>query len=421
MVDIPVDILQEFIAYLHTEKNDTNRRKHLLSCCLVSHYWKSIAQPILFSRVILRTKSSERTELFAEAITQFPHLQRLVVALWLEGPFHECPKLKQIAEALQTLQQIRIHIGDIPRPIALIPVLPGLLRSERLTSLSILDVPIPVRLLNQCISLRELELREATLTGVDEALNSPAIIRTNRPRLKLLSFFARKIAETRILKWLMSTPHCLLDVSQVEIVLLSDRSGTVEGHQIYCDFLRYIAPSVRILFLDPPLEYSDIPPSLHMPPFPGMTDIRVVSLGMRENYYSACNPLPWMVDFLGNIPCPHLIEEVYIHGALESELSKEEPDSLQQGWPESWASLDTSLTSSRFGHVKKIHMYLYDEFPSQEKREALANLLTRKLPTIASQNRLAFTFIYPEDDSVLPEESHWACIQSGPWRYGVSY
>ncbi|TFK70682.1 hypothetical protein BDN72DRAFT_958643 [Pluteus cervinus] len=429
--DFPPEIIEAITSYFMEELSDAFRRAHLASCSLVCQAWRSVAQPLLFSRVIVDTKR-HRIRRLTNSLTTYPHLRNYLAAFWLEGHLDnpdQIPNIQAILSLLPPLRQLRLHTKDNMKLLPhadVLSILPGMLSSDRLTSLSLRDLSLPVDLLHCCTALLELDIRECTFTGIAGAYLSedstsvspvaptpPIKPTTPRSQLERLSLFATRVDEAEILRWL-TRPGCNIDVSQLKILLVSERSDLPAGHTLLCDFLHAVSPALENVCLDAGAGCTDIPRTSFIPELPAMNNLRVVSFGLRENYIGENNPLPWIIDFLAHLPSPQNLKEIYFHGCLESELSRNDEERRRQGWPADWARLDVLLTSLRFSHISDITFYIYDH---DLDIESLLASLRRSLPGLSASGRLIFSM---PDYALIPDhERHWQTLRSGPWRYGV--
>ncbi|TFK70706.1 hypothetical protein BDN72DRAFT_838645 [Pluteus cervinus] len=412
MQDLPTDVVEEFMLHLNGEITERLRRARLLPCCLVSRSWRAIAQPLLFSRVVIDCRSrKEELDPVYKTVSENPHLRSYIQALWINNL--GLPSLKTfeaLGPLLPRLGQLRIHTCDYPESSApaLERVFLTMFASERLTSLSFLDVAIPVGLFSHCTALRELDLREATFHGMDDPVPTKT---THRPKLRLQSLcvFSTKMEHVEVMEWFL-TSRCPFDWSDLRTLCISERSDLPRGHEVLCQFVEHVSPSLENLLFDPPLQCCLIPPTADIPTFPRL-NLRIAALGVREELVEDQNPIPWMMDFLSRLPHPRTVQEIYFHGSMKHNVEAEE-------WGDSWMKLDALLTSQRFDHVKVVDFFIYDGLHGEELEE-LTKSMRELLPNLFGQGKLLLSL--PDFDLVPNDDRHWAAIKSGPWRYGVGY
>ncbi|TFK70708.1 hypothetical protein BDN72DRAFT_838647 [Pluteus cervinus] len=430
---IPPEIVTEFVTYFNHESNENVRRANLCSCSLVSRTWRSVAQPLLFSRVILRLAPfifrtpSARTlpgqlkiRSFVDVISQSPHLSQHTGALWIEEPVSTAlPILESIATAIPTLKQIRIFDGIYSETRHLLPCLKSLLNSEHLTGLSLLSVEISLEIFSNCPGLRELELRDSKLfqTEVTQASNMAPVVSRARPRLDSLSISATSLE--RILPSL-TVPEDVLDLSRLRILALYDSNRLpIPYAMFYSQFVDKVSPSLECINLRPPTTY---PRYLLLPPFPKMKNLRCLSASLRDAHgNSPSDSFPWIVDLLSNLPHPEKLEEVYLHGTFRLEFKRAEFNPQDENRRQRWTQLDTIMTSPIFVRVRTVSICFYDDLSQEDKRDNLISRISGCLPGLFSQGRLSFEFCFPIYGGVHNDYRHWGILQSGPWKHGVTY
>ncbi|TFK70142.1 hypothetical protein BDN72DRAFT_839455 [Pluteus cervinus] len=81
---LPTEVVLEILSYIDNSSNSFKRRATLFSCCLVSHTWKALAQPLLLSRVIVKIGTPGIQKL-ADKIQRSPNSKDQVNHLYIDA------------------------------------------------------------------------------------------------------------------------------------------------------------------------------------------------------------------------------------------------------------------------------------------------------------------------------------------------
>ncbi|TFK70140.1 hypothetical protein BDN72DRAFT_959050 [Pluteus cervinus] len=421
----PTELVFEIVLWVNVDFIDFDRCRTLFSCCLVSRSWLAIAQPLLFSRVILKVGMARREDL-ATTIINYPKVKQYIHQLQLDiRPFGSGNPVQDVVVLAGTLggwkfRGLRLENalgGFISQSFLTLPP------SDRLTSLSLRAINVVPSLLTSLPStLRELQLRDVYVENLQSLISGSYTSNLGhwtpspRPRIQKLSITNGH----RIVSWFCQ-PHCHLDLSQLETLLLCE-DGFIGNLEIVRLFLCMVGPTIQHLFLDLP---SNVSGSLMIPsgsrlPLEDMKQIKSISLRLSTHNTGFLR----IVDFLKHLP----------GGQLEEFCIYTVPMVKKLAHAPGWGILDDELT------VKGTHVYICPPASTRvytrgEKDKVLLATIFRLAPTLYNQGRLtvipSFGPSMPVKDDLkaplsslgptyIPVNSSGAKMRRALWRFALS-
>ncbi|TFK60700.1 hypothetical protein BDN72DRAFT_850295 [Pluteus cervinus] len=368
----------------------------LRNCCLVSHGWREIAQPILFSEYP-RFRQHPNKELF-QTLHQQPHLQSHIknlciqTKLWFELPIYETV-FCELAPGLKTLVITNQWTGGTPLPIA--EAIVSCLSTNILTGLSFSGVTsFPISIFYQLPHLRDLHLHASTISGFSvedgklglEYEPTPTRSEGLKPKLDRLFIEEASLEQIRVLHWFMSA-DCAFDLSELKTFYGFESPRVMgPGLEIYtiCQkFVNFVASSLLNLALDPnPAVLAD-PVWFKFEPLPHLRSIR---LSLQNDYYPLINLLPWVTNVLNSLSHPTQLE--YLD--LPCRFYGEGPIDLDPSL--GWHQLDNFLVSGRFPNFKRVSFGAVRVFPHENDRmDAIVNGIPFLLPRLSEKGLVIVT------------------------------
>ncbi|TFK70663.1 hypothetical protein BDN72DRAFT_838612 [Pluteus cervinus] len=365
MADIPPEIIEIFVLYLH--EDISARHTHLARCCLVSRSWYTIAQPLLFSVIKIATGESDRQDIksdpwtiptFINTLEESPHIQNFVHSLSIE--VKGATSLQPLLRLLKELHRLRLFFSHYAPPSKFHPdyflCVHDVFRSDRFTSLSLTTIrDFPVGVFSHCVALQELALSRVTFASLD-ADPPPRSSTGPKPQLHTLVIFSILNEEISILPWL-TNPSNPLDVSKLKTFLAMDRSDSVSIHRTVCKFASFVSSSLEVLLIDSPIDNE---PSgiLQVDEF---MNLRTIMLWLFQDFEDSINMLPPIIDILRRLPNPRILEEVELLCEFpESEYQDASLLSFEDMVTQGWSEFDTLLTSSGFHNLGLVKLTVYN-------------------------------------------------------------
>ncbi|TFK70153.1 hypothetical protein BDN72DRAFT_566774 [Pluteus cervinus] len=354
MVEIPPEIVELFLYQLNaSEKRKTN----LKNCCIVSHTWRSIAQPLLFSSLTLHTETSN-TETLAETVIQSPQLIPYVDYFCISGRIDSAyDTIINVARIAANLNPCTLQLwwtfSRVRRRVELhssiISILPSLLSSTRLTTLHLLNVTnFPATFFRHCTVLTALSLSCCTFSETDQP-DSTLSIRLTRPKLHNLTLLADKPSpeELHFLDWCIQ-PYCPLDLSELKV--FTNASMPTQAFEIVCRFVKVIGRSLEAMSVDP--NHLHLGPTYIFPPFPaeGLCNLRSLTITMVLAYMTPTTVhFSWVIDLLSNLPKPNLLNQLILDCVFNLP-GRPRPDIR----PHDWDELDRVLSLAAFANLENL-------------------------------------------------------------------
>ncbi|TFK70151.1 hypothetical protein BDN72DRAFT_839463 [Pluteus cervinus] len=401
MPEIPPEIVKLFIYHLGGMEQ---RQTHLKNCCLVSHTWRSIAQPLLFSVINLRPHS-EATESFARIVTQFPKLIGYVDFFGISGRICDpCEAAIDVAHIVATRNPRALEVGwtihEISRRARLYPsylaVLPGLLASTRLTFLHLHRIrDFPATLFRHCAVLKELVLESCSFSQMGQPA-SPPLIAMTRQKLHSLTLRAGRFSvdETCILEW-FTQPYCTLDLSELKMFVNSSMPFN-DASPVICQFIRTFGQSFEAISIDPVHVYLARRPATRSIPFPveQLRKLESLTILMLLAVSSRTHLLSWTVNLLYNLPEPNHLTRLVFDCLFYSPGGTRRDVEIGE-----WEEIDKILCLPAFANLKSLVIICDNEKDDVLYERLKVNLLSllprciadpRKVVSIERRTRLQY-------------------------------
>ena len=243
---------------IYRERSGRDRRKSLHVCCLVSRSWRAVAQPCLFSCVVL--SPGKKFDLFVGTLSTCPELGRWVETCSIQGDLEDpAPEfatgLDSIKKHLTRLRQLGIlqssRWKDINAKID--KTLPTLLSCGTLRVLCLDSISdLPLRLLRYSRALEELVICSCSFKEDTSMLSNAQPEWDPRPRLLSLALSANSPGDAiPLLDWLASADRPF-DLSQFKKLWVWDHSDTPDIYDTVCRFVPIVASTLEDILIDPP-------------------------------------------------------------------------------------------------------------------------------------------------------------------------
>ncbi|TFK71599.1 hypothetical protein BDN72DRAFT_837501 [Pluteus cervinus] len=390
MDDLAFELLEQILEQVSFDSNPSVLSKTLRRCCLVSHTWKEIAQPLLFSTFTLYRRYYDLSRLY-NTLSAYRHLQGLVKCTWVAPSMLSSAFFVDILREVVSNPQFRdmIIYRDFKYQTQSLIVLPSLISSPYITVLSFYRVTwCPIWMLYQCTSVRELHIYKSSFSGLrsDDAgelvidkkagclLKNPggdSSCLKDRPHLQHLYLESAESGDIILLKWFLH-PDCAFDVSTLKTFHCLDMSNDITLFLLARKLVQRV-PSLEELALDPPTDLSEglgyISPEY--PTFDPLPRLRRLKLSLQQE--DDINLWPWTIRFLSGLAHPERLEELQLPCTI--------PDGKMRRWAfrSGWNDLDAFLTSHldndgppgrrRFSNLRRISVSAVRSSNEEDKRQ----------------------------------------------------
>ncbi|TFK70145.1 hypothetical protein BDN72DRAFT_959054 [Pluteus cervinus] len=420
---LPTEIISEIFSWINTSFIGSDRLKTLISCCLASSSWRTLAQPLLLSRVMIKI-GAPRSQKIATAIQTFPRFKTHVDRLWVNVGF-PAGSIQELGSLADTgpwqLKGFRLWVEDsgiqdhYRRSIPFRSAFDLLISSDRLTSLSLCGLTLSSSvLLSVPATLAELELADVSFhdmqlsststaaapafgLGKPQKLESSTDSPAPRPCIRKLCV----VTSHGLLAWFVQ-PHCPLDFSQLETLSLSrgpdENAYTPEGFEPIRAFLDLVAPTIKHLSYGLLTRDFSILNGPSPFPFDKMKRLQTLSpvLGTRNGPYE----FSWIRDFLANVP---QLKVICVYGNLHTHVSN--PVNVA-----GWHKLDDELGVLYTGvgvYFSPLVRYILD-WREKQRNGHLAKFL-KNVPKLREQGRIT---VYPSFGPGCPVEDDFQVLLS---------
>ncbi|TFK70670.1 hypothetical protein BDN72DRAFT_958632 [Pluteus cervinus] len=360
----PPEIFEKFIGHLADGEDASERRSNLRTCCYVSRIWCGLAQPILFSQVVLQSWTESQVEQFYESISTRPDLQVafLCIKLDMQEP---CPRLVDVIQRLTKLRCLRLILDEFPYASLhhdFLSHLPPTLKSTRITSLSLASIcDFPVQLFFHLVALEELALKDMTYGGLKDPTPSPLDPSRWKPQLRVLLLSTTRYEEADIVPWFLAS-ECAFDLSRLSTFWAIERSNSDVAYGLVCGLVASVSSSLEDVLIDPPTGCVGNQPLTNTFPSQELQSLRIATVAMLQDGYESFNAVPWLINFLTNLPEPDKLEELELPCEFRGSNCKSQQGLIRQGWPK----VDILLGSSVFRNLKDVRIICYCERGNDE-------------------------------------------------------
>ncbi|TFK59281.1 hypothetical protein BDN72DRAFT_884007 [Pluteus cervinus] len=390
----PAEIIHEFILHIN---EDSERKKTLLSCNLVSQTWYAITRPYLYSQVaLIFDRNTTKANYLPIVLSRSPRIRAYVHHLSVSilstppkrAPLHHFPSLR----SLQIYSGL--HDGRRVLNLDIITNIHPFLISKVLTSLSLSDLwHVPFRLFRQCVALEKLSLTRVTvymprseIEDIDDVMGCQSDTEDEechtrcqlgeRPFLKSFVFFTRE-EDSSVLDAFLSAVSPV-NLSRLETFMGLDRSNKIRSYEDHCKFISHVSSSLKNVLIDPPSACLQ-DPLLSFKPHE-LRNISHISLAVVQEPAEDLNALPWVIEFLSGLPNPETVHIVTLLCDLEDH-TENDFTFHSRGWSE----LDTLLT--QFPNLERVDLKFYDE-PYDNVARELVSWIRSQLPTLIGRGIL---------------------------------
>ncbi|TFK70880.1 hypothetical protein BDN72DRAFT_958497 [Pluteus cervinus] len=417
MDSLALELLEDILYHVYEDLDPTELSNTFRNCSLVSHQWKEIAQPLLFSKFLLHGRRYDQVKLH-QTLISYPHLRDLVRCIWIDiDILSGVPELDSNAvidlyrqlTSNPRLYQIVIQETHKEADKQSFKTICGLVSSSHLTILSLWGLRrFPIGLLYQCTSVRELHIYRSTFSGYskdgdggltevkeleprsDDNQRGSAGQAPTRPRLARLYLEAAYEDDVTLMKWFMH-PDCAFDISELKTFHFLDMSNKLNSYALARSLAQSISSSLEDLALDPPTIFNQ--ESYYKSPeynrFDPLPQLRRLKLSLQQDDFPDASLLPWTIQFLSALPHPERLEELHI----PSILTDYKPEAVDKD--DGWEDLDLFLTSftpptddqptghRRFSNLNSIQLgvvILYSHPSDDERLRTIGKMLPSLLP-----------------------------------------
>ncbi|TFK70889.1 hypothetical protein BDN72DRAFT_838419 [Pluteus cervinus] len=410
MDSLAPELLEDILYHVYEDLSASKLSITLRNCSLVSHQWKEIAQPLLFSKLMPYGKRYDQIKL-RDTLILYPHLRHLVKCIWLDTDISadiSQPDGNSLIDLYRQLisnprfQHLTLkQLGDNVKPQSYKTIC-DLVSSSHLTVLSAYTLrQFPIGIFYQCASVRELHLYMSCLSGFkgdgdgglfgDKTLEfrSDRNRSTERPHLLHLYFESAFDDEVTLMKWFLH-PDCAFDISELKTFHFLDMSNEVSSYTLARTLVGSVSSSLEDLALDPPTCFSeeDYYNNLDYTRFDPLPHLRRLKFSLQQDEFPEGTLWPWTINVLAGLSYPERLEEL----ELPCILTKYLPENADKN--HGWEDLDILLTSStplevdepgrhqNFSNLKSVRfgvVAMSSQTRDEEQRigEALPSLLPR--------------------------------------------
>ncbi|TFK70139.1 hypothetical protein BDN72DRAFT_839452 [Pluteus cervinus] len=424
---VPTELILEILLWVDIDFIGVDRSTALFSCCLVSRSWLAAAQPLLFSRITVKIGTAGKQKLATRILSYPDKLRAYILQLRLDvRAYGSGDPVQDVAALANTSGDWQFRGLRLENSFHLLvsQTFQTLPSSDRLTSLSLrrLTVSSDV-LLSLPPALREIQLDDVHVddlqllisdTRSDSSTNPEQSTPSPRPSIQKLSL----TNGGGLVTWFYQ-PHCHLDFSHLETLLLCEETFVWEYFEDVGLFLAIVGPTIKHLFfgLTPHLlDLFSIPSHL---PLGNMKRIR--SLSLRLGTYD--DKFGWIMGFLQNLPDGQL-EEICIYTVPLCKRLAHAPG---------WGVLDDELTLR--GTRVYVCLPASTSTHTQEKDKVLLAIIFQLAPTLYNQGRLtivpSFGPLIMKDDLNAPSSplgpthihpnSSNDKVHQALWRYALDF
>ncbi|TFK64197.1 hypothetical protein BDN72DRAFT_280306 [Pluteus cervinus] len=374
---LPAELIENILEHVYGEYRSPEAPSDLYRCALVSHTWRAISQPLIFSELLLCASQEARIQAFLDA--QICHFRQYVCKVWIND-VGGSDSIKEFFNWLPNIQELYVLCpGPISKSLErLHPETMSILRNLTSLGLSAL-ISFPVKVFYHCHSLRELKVNGSTFE-IDTTTHQQLPSRLPIPSLHSLHVTGFVLPEMQILGWML-TPQCPFDLSALKTLRTSDRSDELQPYEWIQQIVRLCGPTLRDLAIGPPssLALPDpklTPESLLYPST--LLNLRVITISIIQEITDDINYVPWMNAFFSSLPVHNRLEEIRIptlfrFGPSDGKNTHMEAEMAICGWE----ALDTILTSD-YIKLKKVIFGVYGL--RRPRGQILGSLLREKLP-----------------------------------------
>ncbi|TFK70895.1 hypothetical protein BDN72DRAFT_500617 [Pluteus cervinus] len=356
--------LLENILHHVASSNPSELAVLLGNCSLVSHKWKEIAQPLLFSKLLLYGLLYDQVRLH-QTLISYPHLHNLVRCIWINLDI--LPGRSELDLDKDALVDLYHQLTSNPRfhhivikenaesvDLQSYKTLCGLVTSSHLTTLSVYELrQFPIGIFYQCTSVRELHIYWSNFSAFESEgdgrlsqdkrpeFRSSSNRSTMRPHLLHLYLESAFEDDVALIKWFLH-PDCAFDISGLKTFHFLDMSDQLESFTLARSLVQRASSTLESLALDPPTrftreDYYMLPDYNKFDPLP---QLRYLKLSLQEDNFPHASLWPWITQFLSSLSHPGRLEELHL-ACILTDYTTEVMDK-DHGWEE----LDLLLASS---------------------------------------------------------------------------
>ncbi|TFK63426.1 hypothetical protein BDN72DRAFT_902417 [Pluteus cervinus] len=369
------EVLEHILSQVPIDSSPKELSATLSNCSLVSHNWRAIAQPLLFSEFIRYGGHYNPMRLYRTLLSH-PRLQDLVKCIWVDTAVLSITSDSDSFIGRLQEQQFSRSVIDLfhqltsrPRPglhhlivdfvseeleAQNLKIVASLISSPNLTVLSFTNViSAPIVILYQCPSIRELHLCRCSFSGFDRD-GDGHLVRDetsqvdwagypppskDRPRLSHLYLESTDIYEIRFIRWFLHL-DCAFDISGLKTFHLLDASDEFDSYTLARDLVQKVSPSLEEFAFDPPTAFTDrdIYSSPEYATFDPLPELRTLKLSLQQTGVSTGSESSlwtWAIQFMSGLAHPERLEEIQFVCSLAERVRD------ARGWEE----LDLFLTS----------------------------------------------------------------------------
>ncbi|TFK71600.1 hypothetical protein BDN72DRAFT_895570 [Pluteus cervinus] len=414
MAELQPELVDLVIKHITTADNPLDEvTSTLLNSCLVSHTWRTIAQPMLFAEVPRRSPAkglARFSDRLFGTLSRYEYLKGYITSLAVDVGDLAHLSRKRLFDLIPQIHELVLvtrSSSSLNTDTGLVEMWANINPSTRLTTICVTTVnKFPIDIFYYAAALKRLHLIDVGFIGFSSTDGSPISnlsAQTQRAKLSDLYLFSQlDKQDIRILSWFLH-PQCAFDFSELSTCHIiytpfpPDTQPKPESHLLIERFLQSLnTPVIRDIGFCPPRtllkEEADFP---RYQIFHNLPSLQSVKVALDEAVQSDQSLIQWVVSqFLPQLSHPERLEELLIPLSFGHDTSYN-TSKASLGWD----SLDT-LLSSDFGpflNLRRVHVAIHDPtrvtYPQDhlEMMQALKHTITQLLPQLHERNILRVT------------------------------